>query len=540
MLAGTVPLIKLILRRDRLKLPAWTIGIVASLLSMIPMLRDVYGDEASIATLFQTFGTNPAGLFLTGFMDAPTFGSLMTIETLLWWGLAVAFMNTMLVVRHTRQNEESGAQELILSGRVHRGAGLMAVLIVALLANAIVAAGLGAGMAALESSWGADQAWLFGLSMGLFGLAWAVIAAVVVQLVEGARSANGILAAAIGAAFVLRGVGDFMGSYGADKLLHPAWLSWVSPFGWMQATRSLTFPEWSPLGIPVVLAVVGVPVAFLLLNKRDVGAGILPPRNGRPRASAFLKTPLGLTWHLQKNIFIGWLAGTLAMVVTVGVLAPTMTRVYESSKSMRDLVVALGGAGALMPSFLSAMLSMTVLMVLAYSIQALGRLRGEESSGHLENLLATRLSRMKWLGLHGAVAVVGGAVMLAVAGATLAICVSLMSDFRIDVWEYILAGLSYLPLLLVFVGAYVLLFGLLPRVSGLVVWTYYGFVAFMAWLGPMLKFGQHVQDLSLMAHLAAAPAEAIAGRPLIYMTAVALVLFVAGGILWRRRNLLER
>lgn len=539
MFAGTKTLIGLILRRDRVKLPLWIIGITTSLIAMVPVLRDVYGDEASLTTLYQTFSLNPAGLFLTGPMDAPNFGALMTIETILWWGLAIAFMNTLLVVRHTRQNEEIGAQELILSGQVHRGTSLIAVLIIAFLANALIAVGIGAGMAALETSlWTTDQAWLYGLAMGLFGFAWAAIAAVIAQLVESARSANGILAGLIGVAFLLRGIGDFMGTANADGVLQPTWLSWLSPFGWLQATRPLTFPEWWPLIVPGIFVVVAGSVAFFLLSKRDVGAGILPARKGRARASRFLATPLGLTWHLQKNIFIGWLIGIVAMVVTIGVLVPEMTHVYESSENMKTLIAAMGGTGAIIPAFLSAMLSIVVLMVIAYVIQGLGKLRGEESSGHLENLLATRLSRMKWMGLHSSVVVIGGAFMLALSGSLLALCVNLVSDYQLDIWEYTVAGLSYFPLLFIFAGMYIVFFGLLPQISGLILWVYYGFVAFMAWLGPLLQLDQRILDLSLMTHLAAAPAEAVAAQPLIIMTLVTLGLLVVGSAAWRHRNLL--
>lgn len=540
MLHGIGTLTGLILRRDRLKLPIWIVCIVALLLAMVPLLRDVYGDEASLTSLYQTFGANPAGLFLTGPMDAPSFGALMTIETILWWGLAVAFMNVLLVVRHTRQNEEMGAQELILSGQVHRGTGLVAVLVVAFLANSAIAVGIGAGFGVLDTSWSADQGWLYGLAMGLFGFVWAAIAAVVVQLVASARSANGILAGLIGAAFLLRGIGDFMGRADTAGLMQPTWLSWLSPFGWLQATRPLTFPEWWPLLIPAGIAAAFVIAAFFLLGKRDVGAGILPSRKGRARASTFLRTPIGLTWHLQKNIFIGWLIGVVAMVVTIGVLVPQMSHVYESSEATKSLIAAMGGTGAIIPAFLSAMLSIVILMVIAYAIQGLGKLRSEESSGHLENLLATRFSRFKWLILHAAVVTVGGAGMLALSGAVLAWCVDVASDYQIDIWEYTVAGLSYFPLLFVFVGAYILLFGIVPRVAGVVVWVYYGFVAFMSWLGPLLKLNQQILDVSVMTHIAAAPAEEIIVRPLVIMLAVAAGCIAIGSVLWQRRNLQER
>lgn len=540
MFTGMWTLIKLILRRDRVKLPVWILAIILSLISMVPLLRDVYGSTEELLTLNQTFGVNPAGLFLTGPMDMPTFGALFTIETVLWWGLAVAFMNTMFIVRHTRQNEEMGAQELLLSGRVHRATGLLSALAVAFAANLLLVMGIGSGLAAVHSDWGTADVWLYAVAMGLFGFVWAVLAAVAVQFVESARSANGLLAGLIGAAFLLRGIGDFVGKADANGLIQAAWPSSFSPFGWMQMTRSLTVPEWWPLIIPAVFSVIAVPIAFFLLSKRDVGAGILPARKGHARASMMLRTSLGLTWRLQKNVFIGWLLGVLAMVGTIGALVPEMSHVYESSEEMKSLITAMGGSGALVPAFLSAMLSIIILMVLAYAVHALGRLRSEESNGHLENLLATKLSRFKWIGLHTGVTLAGGTAMLAISGAILAVCVNLASDVTADAWEYTVAGLSYFPVLALFVGAYVLLFGIMPRIAGLVVWVYFGFVVFMSWLAPLLKLDEWVTDLSPMSHVAAAPAESIKSEPLLVMTAIALALLAAGVLSWRQRNLLER
>lgn len=529
--------IKLILRRDRVKLPVWLLGIVGTYLWMIPMLRDIYSDPAALATLHTTFGTNPAGLFLTGPMDAPTFGALVTIETILWWGLAVALMNTLLVVRHTRQNEEMGAQELILSGRIHRSSGLTAVILVAVGVNALLAISLGVGMATIEQSWSTSQSWLYGIALGLFGLAWAAIAALIAQMTENTRTANGILAGLIGGAFAVRGIGDFMGKADPTGLWQAAWPSWITPFGWLQATRSLTFPDWSPLIITLVFVGLATPAAFLLLSRRDIGAGILPPRQGAARAGKLLQTPLGLTLRLQKNIFTGWLAGVLAMIICIGYLTPEMTSIYESSDQMRAMIEGMGGGGALLPAFLSAMLMITVLLVIGYAIHALTKLRSEESSGHLENLLATKLSRLEWLGLHAAVALTGGLIMLIVSGAGLALFVNLASSHQVSIWQYTSASLSYAPLLYVFVGSYLMLFGLWPHLSNWLLWTYYGFMVFMSWVGQILKLNQKIMNLSIMESLPSVPAEDTIIKPLLIMCLVAAIFIVVGSTLFYRRNL---
>lgn len=537
-MAGVGTLIRLILRRDRLKLPLWIGGFLLTLLSMIPLLRDVYGDEESLATVYATFSANPAGMFMTGPMDEPTFGAFMMIETLLWWGMAIAFLNTLLIVRHTRHNEEIGAQELLLSGQVHRASSLVAAVVVALAVNALIVLGLGFGMQVMDAPWSAEHSWLYGLAMGGFGFVWAGVAAVVVQLVESGRSANATLAALIGLGFLVRGIGDFMGSPGADGLHQPEWISALSPFGWLQATRPLISSyEWWPLLIAAGFAAAMVGLGFVLLARRDVGAGILPSRAGKARASRLLGSSLGLTLYLQKNIFIGWLAAVLVMVATIGALVPQMGDIYSSSDSMRQMIESIGGTGALIPSFMSAMIAINCLLVFAYAVHGLSRLRGEEASGRLESLIATKLSRLKWLGLHAAVVMVGGLIMLIATGAVLAVCINLLSDFHADVWEYTLAGLSYAPIMLVFMALYILLFGLLPRASGGLAWLYFGFVAFALWLGPIVQLDQAVMNISVMNHVATPPAEDIALRPLLVITLVAAAGLSVGLAAFRDRDL---
>lgn len=539
-MAGLWTMICLILRRDRIKLPLWIAGFVALLVAMIPLLRDAYGDEQSLATMYATFGTNPAGLFMTGPMDAPTFSAFMTLETLIWWGIAIAFINTLLVVRHTRHNEEIGAQELLLSGQLHRSSSLAAAFLVALGVNGLIVIGIGLGMEMMNPPWSTSQSWLYAVAMGLFGFVWAAIAAVIVQLVESGRSANSMLAGLIGGGFILRGIGDFMGQVDSSGIHQPAWVSSLSPFGWLQATRPLTESDWAPLAIAGVFAVLMTALGFTLLLQRDVGAGLLPSRKGKARASHLLASPAGLTLQLQKGIFIGWLIAVLVMVGTIGILVPQMSDIFDSSDAMRQTIEAIGGVGALMPSFMSAMIAIVCLMVFAYAIHGLGRLGSEEASGHLESLLATRLSRFKWASMHISIVFMGGLIMLVATGGLLALLANALSEHSLDVWEYMLAGLSYVPVMMAFMGLYLLLFGLLPRAAGGVTWLYFGFVAFTLWLGPIMQLNQAIMDLSVLEHLSAPPIETIETASLIILALASVSAGTVGFAAWCRRDLVEK
>lgn len=534
---GTRTFARLIMRRDRIKLPLQIVLFIGTLLAIVPLLKDVYGDDDSLRILYETFSANPAGLFLTGPIDAPTFGSLITLETLLWWGLALAFMNTLLVVRHTRQNEEMGAQELLLSGQASRYAGISAVLLVAFVLNIVIALGVGVGFALLEPSWSVSQSMLYGVALGAFGMAWAAIATVFSQLFNSSRTTNGMLAAAIGLAFVLRGIGDFTGDIGSNGLSQPTWPSWLSPFGWMQQVRPLTFPEYWPLWLPFLCAAVSIGLAYLLVGKRDVGEGVLPARKGNTRASWILRRPLGLVLYLQKNVFIGWLVGVVVMGVTIGALVPEMSAIYNDSEELRVVLEAIGGHGDVVSSFLSAMLAIVVVMVVAYGIHGVSKLRAEEATGHLENILATKLSRVWWLISNFLMVNLAGVLMLGFVGLLMAFTANLIGEFQVNVTEYLVAGFSYAPLLLFFTSVYVALFGIIPRLAGLVTWTYFGLVAFILWIGPILRLSDWIMDLSPMTHMASPPAQGIDTAPLTVLATASVILFLIGLLAWRQRDI---
>lgn len=112
-------------------------------------------------------------------------------------------MNILLVVRHTRLEEEDGRTELVLAGVVGRFAPLTAAMLTALVANTAL---IVAGTAALAGT-GFDAAGSLLLLSGFaaVGMVFAAVAALTSQLTEHARAATGWAGAVLGAAFVVRG-----------------------------------------------------------------------------------------------------------------------------------------------------------------------------------------------------------------------------------------------------------------------------------------------------------------------------------------------
>ena len=414
-LAGTGALTKFAFRRDRIMLPAWAYLITVTVATNAYTFKKLYSTPAARAQLVASGGGNPALRFLYGQLNGSSVGALTAWRIGVWAALFGALMTTFIVIRHTRGDEESGRLELVGSAAVGRQAALTAGLLTAVTANVAVSALLCVVLSAIGLP--ASGSVAFALAIGASGLAFTGIAAVAAQLAAGARGARGICFGVLGAAFVLRAIGDSAGPSG------PSWLTWTSPLGWVELTRpfggTLDGQRWWVLALPCAVLAAGVGAAYALAARRDLGAGLLPDRPGPASAPALLRGPLSLAWRLQRGAFAGWAAGVAFIFAISGAAAKGIGSLLGSSTQLRNEFTRLGGLGvqaAITNAYLAALMLLAGLGAAGYATSAVLRLRTEETGGLAEPLLATAVGRIRWGLSHVAMAVVGTAVLLAVAG----------------------------------------------------------------------------------------------------------------------------
>lgn len=236
-------------------------------------------------------------------------GAMAIVEGWKILAILTVLMAAQAVVRHTRQDEETGRAELLGASVVGRHARLVAALVVAFGASAVTGV-----LTAVAVSGPTGLAWSGGWATGMAvaGIGWvfAGIAGVAAQIFSTARGANAVAGGALGVAFLVRAAGDITGEASADRLwVESRWPSWLSPYGWGQQVRPFAENNWWVAGLFVALAVALVAVAFWLSDRRDVGPGMVPPRAGPARAAELLTSPLGLAWRLQRGVLLVWLGG---------------------------------------------------------------------------------------------------------------------------------------------------------------------------------------------------------------------------------------
>src|SRR5688572_4484933 len=126
---GTRHLIRLILRRDRIQLPLWIVGLGGMVAWSALAVPTVYDTPAKVAGYAATVGASPVSYLMSGRQAAiDTIGGITANEISQVAQLGVCFMVLFLVVRHTRAEEETGRAELLRSTVLGRHAATLAAL----------------------------------------------------------------------------------------------------------------------------------------------------------------------------------------------------------------------------------------------------------------------------------------------------------------------------------------------------------------------------------------------------------------------------
>jgi ABC-2 type transport system permease protein len=533
-LTGTARLTRLALRRDRISLPAWVLGLAAFTAGTTALWVHQFRDAADLVRETGIVATSP-GIRMLGLASGATVGGYAMVRNFLLLAVLAALMSTFAVVRHTRQSEETGRAELIGAAVVGRHAGLAAALIVTVATDAVLAVLLGVGL--VVAGVPAAGSFTAGAAVAAVGVAFAGVAAVTTQLTSSTRGASGLSAAVLGVAFLSSGIGNMAGHPDAGGLrVVSAWPAWLSPIGWGQQMRPFGGNHWWPLGLAAALFLACTGAAALLAARRDFGHGMLPQRPGHAAAGRALRGPLGLAWRLQRGALLGWAAGMLGFGLVMGGL---IGQVRDMTGTSRDWYLRMGGGDQIIDAYRASMIQMAGMAAAIYVVQVLLRMRTEEADGPLEPVLATAVSRLRWVAGHAVSALLGATalVLLYAIGAGLA-GGAVLGDPAGQVRTLIGAALVQLPGIMVIGAVVIAAVGLVPRYAAAVSWTaMLASVLIGPLFGPTFKLPQWAQDVSPFTHVPKAPAVAVTAAPVLTLIAVVAAIVLAGLVSLRRRSL---
>src|SRR5271166_4323587 len=413
---GTLGMLRLYLRRDRVVLPLWVFLLSVPLGTVyVGSIEKVYPDQAARAAFAATIMASPAQRALYGQIYNDSLGA-----TGIWkagtFHLLIAVAVILTVIRHTRADEETGRTELIDSTAIGRYASLTAALMLSFGASVITGAIGAAGL--LTTSVPPDGSLAFGAALAGSGLVFTAVAAVAAQLSPSARFARGTAFAALATAFTLRAIGD-AGS---------GTLSWLSPLGWSLQVRPYAGDRWWVLLLHLATTAVLTVVAYRLLAGRDVGAGLIAERAGPGTAGHGLRGVVGLTWRLDRGAVLVWTVGLCLYGVLMGSVAHGIGDELGDSTVARDIVARMGGTSALEQAFLAVAFAMLGMVAAAFAVSLTLRLHQEEAAQRTETTLAGAVSRTRWLASHLVAALAGSAAAILVAGVAAGLVYGIAAD----------------------------------------------------------------------------------------------------------------
>ncbi len=527
-LTGTTSLLRLAARRDRVLIPASAIGLAGfvglSAQATFALFPDLGAAQASMAPTL----SNPALVAMYGPISSLGIDSIATFKSVLLGGVFLALLAYVVVRRHTRTEEEAGRLELLGAGVVGRRAalaagvllGTFAVLLTVVLTVVLsIAVGLdAAGSVAL------GVAWL------VMGLSWVGVTAVAAQLTSSTRGTAAWSLGALAVAFLLRAVGDTAAGDSPARFL-----TWLSPLGWGVKVSPYGANRYWVIVLGLALFSVLVAVAFSLLERRDLGAGVLPSRPGHERSR--IGTASALTRRLARGTVVGWGVAYVVLGIVLGSIAGSV-QTFVGSPEVADMLRAMGGdAGSITDIYFSTELHFAAVGAAALAVTLVTRMHTEETTGRAEAVLATPVERVQWALGHVVLALLASAGAMLV-GAVVAGLVhgADIGDIGGTVGRLVGAAVSTLPAVWVVMAVAVLLYGALPRFTGLA-WAALIVFLLLGEFGDLLDLPEWLVDLSPFAHLPALPGGSLEWTPLITLAIVAAALGGTGIAALRRRDI---
>ena len=525
---GTWPLARAALRRDRVRTPAWGVGLASMVLAVAPTFDRLYPTAQSRLELAASLAASPSLTALLG----PLYNPLSTGGLTAWrvgagLTLALGLVNVFLVVRHSRAEEQAGLAELTGSGVVGRRAPLAAALVAASAVDLVFAVLVVLGLGGRGMGWAGALA--FGTTIAGAALVFAAAAAVAAQLTRTARAANGLGSAVVAGMFALASL--------ANSSSPPHAVVWLTPIGWVEQTRPFAGERWWVIALEVVVSAALALVALEVAGRRDLGSGILRPRLGRTTAARWVGSPQTLAWRLDRATLLVWVLGVTALGALVGSLVRSGVDMIASNPRLAEYIRSLGSTSStIADAYALTVIAMFALVAAAFGLSTVLRLHVDETEGRAELVLSTQASRVQWgaarlvTAASGVVAILlaGGLAMGLVYGAT-------AHDLPGLSVRYTEAALVAVPAAWVLVGLSMAVVGLLPRLTW-VLWLVLTYCIVVGELGPLLGLPDWMRKITPFWYVPRWPAEAFAPVPLVVLTALAGLLAVGGLAGLKRRD----
>jgi ABC-2 type transport system permease protein len=514
-------------RVNRTLLIVLTVVVAINNVVQVTSYNSIFPNAATRASTLAGFTSNTALRVFYGYpFDISSPAGWLAWRALGFAVIVVAIWAAFITAGALRGEEESGRAELVLSQPPSRNRWFFSALTAVILEAGVVGLVNALALTAICATKGlmtVGQCLASSLELVVPAVLFAFVGALTSQLFTTTRAARIAATALVLVAVLLRTV--------ADAGTGVAWLRWTSPLGWAEELRPSSTPSLAALLLSVGACIVVVVMTLPLLRSRDIGRGLIPPRDSRTPRRFLLRN----TWQeaLRDELpqLSLWLAGSLVYMAIMGGLAKTLLDLVHKNHAVGSVL----GSGFALNAYMAATFSLVELFTTLLVATTLRGARGEEASGRLEVVFAQPLTRTSWI--------LGRAILAACVALALAVLSSVALWITIEATgetvsfaALLQAALNCIPLIVLTVGVGVALLGFAPRATAVL----YGLVtvAFL-WdaLGTAIKAPTWALNLSPFHALAAIPAQDFSLLPAIVLAVIGVAAVGVGSAGFRDRDL---
>lgn len=507
----------------------WILSLVAITLLTVIAFDGLYQSQQERNVMAETM-KNPAMVAMVG----PIFsvedyhtGAMLAHQMLVFTMVVIGVMNCLLMSTLTRKEEEDGRVEFVRALPVGRLASISASVIYLVVVNLLIGFFITVGLIVLnESSVTIIGSIVYGLTIATAGIFFAMLTAFLAQLQETSKGTTGIAIASLFVFYFIRAIGDVT----AEQV------SFLSPLGLLVRTKS--FVENTLWPIPVVL---GFSVVFLLLTffvqtRRDIGSGLIPSRKGKRDAGHLLASPLGLIIRIQFKSMLAWFFALWIVGVSYGSVFGDI-EVFIADNEMFQQLIGNNSDYSVTEQFTTLLMRVLAIFATIPGILFFMRIRGEEKKGRVEHLLVRSVARIRVVCIYWMIGWFSAALSLFLGIFGLWLVSKEVMTNPIPFENMFVSSFSYLPAMFFVISLAVWLFGLVPKYTSLI-WGYLVFCFIHIYLGGLLEMPEWVTMLSSFAHIPELPMDTFTWKPLISISALAIVVSIIGIIGYKRRDAL--
>ncbi|WP_291797780.1 hypothetical protein [Brevibacterium sp.] len=535
-MTGVFLLTQVALRRDRGRLFAWSVGMLAFATVCAMHVTSGFGEEAVRAASLRAAIDSPALLVGRGLPMGASHGAFLFYTHGVLLANVFALFAVFFTIRHGHAEEDDGSRELMRAAATGKTASLAAALAAGTAGLLLLALAMIAGL--LIGGAQPGGAFRAGLVCALVGAVFLPLGALSGQIAPTSRAAAGLSFAVVIGFFAVRVAADLLADVDPATLVgSPVPLAWFSPFSLAGIADPFGSLDLRALLVLVAATVLGLAAAFVCERRREFGESALRARPGPPHAPASLRTPLQVQLRLQRGTLVAMaLAGAV-----VGAFAAVMAGMALGSEQDQSLDAAIrdvvGGDGSLYDLLLGYVMVLVGECAAVAGALTVLHARREERAGNGELVRAAASGPGRWLASVLGAGLVSVLTVLA-AAALGAMLVHLLRGADAGlVLGLSAAAAAQAPAALLHLGLIGLVFAVRPRLTAGVAWSVLVLGVVIAELGGRLGLPEWILVLSPFLHspLVTMPDTQWAGA--IWMTAVSLVLAFLAVAAYRRRDL---